>query len=178
MNTNIVIRPVRAEDAEQYINLTNFVWRDAYKDIFPEEVFIEREKGAIEKIKSFPGVVKNGGDYFVNVAEDNGKVVGFISARLGTNYEHFIKENIAEIMAMYILPEYQGFGLGSKFKNLFVEWLKQNNAKEFVIGVLKDNHKARKVYEKWGGKLDNYTQPFELLGVEYDEVFYTYNLSK
>jgi inosine/xanthosine triphosphate pyrophosphatase family protein len=45
-----------------------------------------------------------------------------------------------------------------------------------VIGVLKDNHKARKVYEKWGGKLDNHEQPFVKLGVGYDEVFYTYEL--
>lgn len=45
-----------------------------------------------------------------------------------------------------------------------------------MIGVLKENDKARKVYEKWGGKLDKYTQPFVKLGVGYDEVFYTYEL--
>lgn len=49
---------------------------------------------------------------------------------------------------------------------------------KFVDGVLKDNHNARKVYEKWGGKLDEYTQPFVKLGVSYDEVFYTYDLTK
>ena len=55
---------------------------------------------------------------------------------------------------------------------------KSNGATKFVIGVLKDNHNAKKVYEKWGGKLDEYTQPFVKLGVGYDEVFYTYDLTK
>ena len=69
-------------------------------------------------------------------------------------------------------------GIGSKFKNIFVEWAKKHGATKYVIGVLKDNQNARKVYEKWGGKLDEYTQPFVKLGVGYDEVFYTYDLEK
>ena len=67
-------------------------------------------------------------------------------------------------------------GIGTKFKNLFVDWAKENGATKFVIGVLKDNFKARRVYEKWGGKLDSYTQPFIKLGVEYDECFYTFEI--
>ena len=110
------------------------------------------------------------------VAEDGGKIVGFISAKLGTNYEHFANKVDAELMAVYILPEYQGKGLGSRFKNLFIDWAKDNGVEKFVLGVLKDNHKARKVYEIWNGKLDEYTQPFVRLGVEYDEVFYTFDL--
>ena len=61
---------------------------------------------------------------------------------------------------------------------MFEKWAKENGATKYVIGVLRDNYKARKVYEKWGGKLDEYVQPFVKLGVEYDEVFYTYNLEK
>ena len=40
---NIIIRKVKSEDAEQYIKLGNLVWRIAYRHIFPEEVFIDRE---------------------------------------------------------------------------------------------------------------------------------------
>lgn len=39
-------------------------------------------------------------------------------------------------------------------------WTKQHGASQFVVGVFKNNHKARKVYEKWGGKLDTYTEPY------------------
>ena len=43
-NDLILIRKVRNDDAKQYIELINSVWRDAYKNIFPEEVFIDRER--------------------------------------------------------------------------------------------------------------------------------------
>ena len=61
---------------------------------------------------------------------------------------------------------------------MFEKWAKENGATKYVIGVLRDNHKARRVYEKWGGKIDKYVQPFVKLGVDYDEVFYTYDLEK
>ena len=44
MNKGIVFRKVKKEDARGWYTLVNKVWRDAYKDIFPEEVFIEKEK--------------------------------------------------------------------------------------------------------------------------------------
>lgn len=176
MDENIVIRPVKPEDAEQYIKLTNFVWRDAYKHIFPEEVFATKESRAQDMIKTFADVVYHGKDKLCYVAEVESKIIGFVFARLGTNYEHFVNIIDAELMAMYILPEYQGKGLGTKFKNLFIDWAKDKGVKNFVLGVLKDNHKARKVYESWNGELDKYMEPFVSLGVEYDEVFYTFNL--
>ena len=110
------------------------------------------------------------------VAEIEGKIVGFVFGRMISHYEHFGERGYADLEAIYIHPDYQGLGMGNKFKQIFVDWAKSNGATKFVIGVLKDNHNARKVYEKWGGKLDEYTQPFVKLGVEYDEVFYTFDL--
>ena len=45
-----------------------------------------------------------------------------------------------------------------------------------VIGVLKDNTKARKVYESWGGKLSQYEHDFVQMDVGYPEVFYTFEI--
>ena len=176
MNNNIIIRPVKTEDAEQYIKLNNLVWRFAYNHIFPEEVFIERENNLDKKIEKFSTYAFNDDTQMMYVAECDKNVVGFISAKLISNYPHFAELGYAELGAIYIHPDYQGLGLGSKFKNMFEMWAKGNGATKYVIGVLKDNHKARMVYEKWGGKLDDYSQPFIKLGVEYAEVFYTFNL--
>ena len=41
---------------------------------------------------------------------------------------------------------------------------------------MKDNTKAKKVYETWGGTLSEHEQPFVKFGVEYSESFYTYDL--
>ena len=62
------------------------------------------------------------------------------------------------------------------FKAMFEDWARKNGASKYVIGVLKDNKKARAVYEKWGGKLSTYEEDFYKMGVAYKEVFYIYDL--
>ena len=42
MNSDIIFRPVEEKDAYNWVTLKNMVWRDAYKEIFPEEVFLEK----------------------------------------------------------------------------------------------------------------------------------------
>ena len=55
----IIIREAKIEDAEKYVDLNNLVWRDAYKHIFPEEIFIEKEKMKERKMGEFCEYVKN-----------------------------------------------------------------------------------------------------------------------
>ncbi len=176
MENNIIIRPITVEDAESYVKLVNYVWRITYKHIFPEEVFLDRESNLDEKIEKFKKKAYNDNSQIMYVAEDNGKIVGVIWGKTISDYTYFAERGYAELLAIYILPEYQGYGIGSKFKNLYLDFARKNSADKFVIGVLKENLKARKVYESWGAKLDSHTEPFVKLGVGYDEVFYTYDL--
>ncbi len=44
---------------------------------------------------------------------------------------------------------------------------------KYIIGVLKDNIKARKVYESWGGELSEYEYNYVVMNVAYPIVFYT-----
>ncbi len=173
---NIKIRKVQSKDAEQFIKLRNKVWRIAYKDIFPEEVFVEKEAKAELEIKEFDENFYNDNKVIAYVAEDSGKIVGLLWGKRDSEYEYFYNLGYADLMAMYIHPNYQGKGIGGKFKQIFINWAKENGAKNYVIGVLKDNKPARIVYEAWGGTLSKHTQPFVKLGVGYEEVFYTYEL--
>lgn len=175
-SSNILIRKVNPKDATQYIQHINTVWRSAYKHIFPEKVFIDRENNAYKKIETFSNNYYNDNTKMCYIAEDNGIIVGAIYGTIKSTYEYYEGKGFADLVALYIKPEYQGIGIGKKLKDIFIKWAKENGAKKFVIGVLKDNIKARKVYEKWGGKLDEYVQPLYKLGVKYDEVFYTYDL--
>ena len=110
------------------------------------------------------------------VAESDGKIVGFLVGLQKARIQCFVDLDCAELAALYIHPNFQHKGLGRKLKDKFVEWAKQNGATKFVIGVLKDNKQGRSAYEKWGGKLESYTQPFVKLGKEYPEVFYTFDI--
>ena len=163
------------EDGKNWIVLVNKVWRDAYSHIFPEEVFIQNDNQVEEKVKTFNDNIKNDDKSIAYVAEYNGEIIGVMYGSINSTYEYFNLE-YADLIVLYIDPQFQGYGIGSSFKKIFERWAIDNGASKYVIGVLKENLKARKVYELWGGKLSKYEQDFVKLGVEYPEVFYTYKL--
>ena len=81
-NDLILIRKVRNDDAKQYIELINSVWRDAYKNIFPEEVFVDREREKENRIKNFAEKFYNDNERLCYVAECNGIIVGAINGTI------------------------------------------------------------------------------------------------
>lgn len=173
---NILIRKATIDDAIQYINLKDEVWCSTYKHIFPKEVFNDMNNRKEDRIKNFMNNFNNNNEKIYYVAENNGNLVGLMYGIKKSSYEYFSENEYADLVALYIKPEYQGLGIGKKFKNIFENWAKENGAKRYVIGVLKDNKKARNAYEKWGGKLNNHEQLFYRLGVGYNEVFYTFEI--
>lgn len=176
MDRNLLkIRKVKPEDAKNWFVLVNKVWRDAYHHIFPEEVFIEKDNQVDEKAKTFTDYIKNDNKNIAYVAEYNNEIIGIMWGSINSSYEHFYSD-YADLIALYVDPNFQGCGIGSSFKSIFERWAMENGASKYVIGVLKDNIKAREVYESWGGKLSEYEKDFVKLGVGYPEVFYTYDL--
>ena len=67
-------------------------------------------------------------------------------------------------------------GIGTALRDIFIEWAKEKDAKRYVVGVLKENSHARRVYESWGGELTEHEHDFTVMGVGYPEVFYTFDL--
>ena len=175
MDNGVMIRKVKPSDARNWLLLVNKVWRDAYKHIFPEEVFKEKDNSVDRKEKDFSSKIYNNAEKIALVAEADGKIVGIMSGSIKSQYDYFSKD-YADLCGIYIDPNYQGKGIGNSFKRLFEEWAKDNGADKYVIGVLEDNLKARKVYESWGGKLSEYTADFYKLDIPYKEVFYIIDL--
>ena len=94
---------------------------------------------------------------------------------LDSDYE-FFKDTYADLVALYVYPDYQGIGIGTALRDIFIDWAKNKKANRFVIGVLKNNTKARKVYESWGGTLSEHEHDFVQMNVGYPEVFYTFDI--
>ena len=168
------IRPYIKGDETQIVWLINNTWRVAYKNIFPSDIFDERDKTIDERIKRFAENQENGNICFV--AEEDLKIVGVLVGGLKSNIEEFDKNNYARINILYIDKEFQRFGLGKKLVDEFVEILKQNNIDKYIIGVLKDNNQGRSAYEKWGGVLTDYTEDFIVSNVSREEIFYKYDV--
>ena len=169
----IEIIKARKKDAEAFQKVRIETWRSAYAHIFPEEVFIQQEANLPQYIKDTPGRFKKESHYYFVALADK-KVVGMLAVMLLSNYERYKAFGYADLGGIYILPEYQGLGIGTKFFNTAIRTLVKYGATKMIIGVLKDNHKARGVYERWGGVLDDYEQPFEISGKKYPEVFYKF----
>jgi ribosomal protein S18 acetylase RimI-like enzyme len=74
------------------------------------------------------------------VAEHKEEMVGFCLASR--------EEEKGRIKAIYVLPEYQGEGIGSKLMKKAIEWLSEE--KQIYINVVEYNLKAINFYEKHG----------------------------
>lgn len=168
-------RLVRKEDANEWYTLLDKVWRVAYAHILPVEVLDARDKYRAERAKVFTVEKFVGERKTAYVAEHEGRIVGLMFGTLDSDYEDF-KGDYADLVALYVYPEYQGKGIGTALRDIFVAWAKEKKANKYVIGVLKENTKARKVYEAWGGTLSEHEHEFVQMGVGYPEVFYTYKL--
>lgn len=118
--------------------------------------------------------MKNDSENIAYVAEYKGELVGLMCGSITCASEYFFE--YADLIALYIDPKFQGNGIGTSFRKTFEKWARENGATKYVICALKDNIKARKVYESWGGKLSEYKQNFVKFDVEYPEVFYLYDL--
>ena len=172
---DIIYRQVRKEDGYEWYSLLDNVWRVAYDGIIATEVFDARDNAREDRARGFTEEKFIGDRKIAYVAESDGKIVGLMFGTLDSDYE-FFKNDYADLVALYVYPEYQGMGVGTSLRDIFIDWAKSKNANRMVIGVLKDNAKARKVYESWGGKLSEHEHDFVQMNVAYPEVFYTFEL--
>lgn len=175
MESNILYRPLRQEDGYEWYTLLDEVWRATYSNIFPKEVFDGRDYAREDRARGFDVNKFQGERKTAYVAETGGKIVGVMFGTLDSDYE-FFKGDYADLVILYVYPGYQGMGIGTALRDIFIEWAKSKNAGKYVVGVLKDNAGARRVYESWGGKLSGQEHDFVVMGAGYPEVFYTFEL--
>lgn len=137
------IRRAKTGDETAIANVVVKTWKDAYQGIVPQsfldsltiDKFAQRYKETIPTNKEPIFVLEDKG----------GKIVGMVlgGADRSGKYD-------CELMAIYILPEYQNKGYGRK---LFLELIKEhkkNNYRSMIIWTFEDN-RDREFYEKLGG---------------------------
>jgi ribosomal protein S18 acetylase RimI-like enzyme len=81
-------------------------------------------------------------DLYVSIL--NTKIVGFIHA----SYD--IGDLYCAIHALYILPEYQNSGIGSKLGAIIVKRIKELGIHRIHLGVFVDNKKTYELYQRLG----------------------------
>jgi ribosomal protein S18 acetylase RimI-like enzyme len=139
------IRKAEPRDAQGIADVHFEAWRGAYSGIIPHKTLV----GMLNR---------RGGKWWANairraasilVVEIGGHVVGY--ATLGRNRSRDLKQQ-GEIYELYLKPEYQGIGLGSKLFRAAREKLSAHGLKGLVVWALEDNSNALSFYEGIGGR--------------------------
>jgi len=143
---NLFIRKATVDDAEGkgYVHYNS--WLETYTGLFPDEYMnsltLER---SVKLAKDYPD------NTYVAIADD--KIIGF-SCYLESRDEDL--DDTGEIMAIYILKEYQGLGIGKKLMEVcYKEISKYSKLSLWVLGC---NKKSVGFYERQGFIADGKTK--------------------
>jgi ribosomal protein S18 acetylase RimI-like enzyme len=145
---NIIIRKTRGADTEEIYNLLRKTWLVIYPNkqvgITPEDVelFLQRITSP-ENLEIARSQFENPKpEWLFLVAEDQniGRIVGTLTIGRLPEYN--------KLKSIYILPEYQGKGIGKMFWAKALEFF--DNTKDTIVEVATYNSQAIKFYESLG----------------------------
>lgn len=146
MNTHVIeIRRAELADTAAISAIHLAAWNGAYAGIIPHRALntmLERRgpdwwKRAIKRSTQ------------ILVADVGGVVAGY--ATLGPNRARQLPQK-GEVYELYVRPEYQGFGLGSRLLGAARRSLGDQGLKGLVIWALEDNTLATSFYHGAGGQ--------------------------
>ena len=146
MNTlTIDIRKAEPRDAGDIAEVHLQAWRGAYSGIIPHRTLTSM-------------INRRGADWWANairraatvlVVEIGGQIAGY--ATICKNRARELRQQ-GEIYELYLRPEYQGIGLGSRLFAAARARLADHGLKGMVVWALEDNQNALAFYAGAGGR--------------------------
>jgi len=168
---NITYREARLVDCETVARVLVRSWRESFADLVPQSVMdritVESRIDAFEKRFQTDSY-----RMFVAEVADLG-IIGF--ADCGQPREK-IDTYQAELYAIFLLPEFQGTGVGRRLFSMCVEAVVKSGKSSMYLLAFEASP-YRSFYDKMGGKLVR-KRPVEIEGMTFDAVVYGWeNLS-
>ncbi len=147
------IRPWTLEDLPAVQNVLWKTWVDSYSSFIPEEdlktYFKEHyDIAALTELFHYSPVVGF-------VAEVDGQLAGFMRTT------HEWEENRFYVSSLYILPKFQGLGLGHKLMQQAAEEATKHHLDKIWLGVMTQNKSAFKWYQNMGYQVMK-IEPFKM----------------
>ena len=171
------IRVAQLDDAEGIARARIVTWQDAYRgmvdDDFLDALSVEsateqlRERLISEASQDAPGVYRL-------VAVGEGQVVGFCTCGVKPDVPF---EGDWFMYALYVLPSFQGKGVGRALLLRAQEMGRHRGASRMVFGVFSANEPSKTFYVRTGAKFVE-TGDFELGGKRYPTDYCFYHLGE
>ncbi|MCR5800619.1 MAG: GNAT family N-acetyltransferase [Lachnospiraceae bacterium] len=159
----MIIRNAAKEDAWQIADILVEDWKIAYKGIIDDDYLDsmnveERYQREVQRYQIY------------RVAEDDKEILGFTWNEMTED-----EDADCEIIALYVRSAKRKSGIGRELFRDSVDTFKAAGRKKMIIWCLKENHEARRFYEKMGGKV--YKPGTHKWGDrDYDMISYLYQL--
>ena len=150
--TEIRIRNWTKEDFSIVKNILLSTWKNTYTFIPEEDILTHFEKHYSED-----RLIEILNDPFSKgiIAEVNSVPAGWLKL-----FEDLINKKFF-VSSLYVLPEYQGFGLGKKLLNEAYRIAKEKHFPKVWLGVMKQNVKSLDWYKNLGFVFDE-EEPFQM----------------
>lgn len=131
------------EDIKQVQEVAKKSWNSTYEGIIPMEI----QERFLDTAYNDEMMLRRYKKSIVLVAKHDGIVLGF------ANFSTVSNDGKSELAAIYLLPQYQGKGIGSSLLQEGISIL--DGVKEVFINVEKENNLGRKFYEAKGFTIVN-----------------------
>jgi len=139
------IRTAQAGDEQSIASVIIDTWKVAYRGIVPDSFLDSLTTEKHEEL--FRKNIRDKTETILVLEDHEKRIVGVVSGkqdRLGT-YD-------CELVAIYLLPDYQKRGYGKRLFKELIEKHKKNQYKSMIIWTFRDN-RDRKFYEILGGSV-------------------------
>lgn len=140
----ITIRPVHLSDIKGIQHVARSSWMDTYREIYPIEYIESFLKQAYSADQLEQSIIRDqqleARRFLVAVSAETEELAGYV---------HVMKENdeCYELLRVYLLPSYQGTGIGTSLLN---EVSTLNQISHLKAWVEEQNLSARRFYEAKG----------------------------
>jgi GNAT superfamily N-acetyltransferase len=130
----MILRPARSDEADTLLAIQREAAVDAFAHVYPPELYPFPD----DAIREVWAEALADPEIGVYVAEHDGVPVGAVSA--GKGY----------LATLYVLPEYQGHGVGSALHDRALDLLREMGSREAKLWTLRENWDGRRFYERRG----------------------------
>ncbi|HJQ05183.1 MAG TPA: GNAT family N-acetyltransferase [Nocardioides sp.] len=154
----MLIQPATVEDAEELTDLHLDTWEEAYADLMPASVFVERREGRSERIARWREILAGSASSSLLARSDSRRLIGFASTGPGRDLDATDLPAL-ELMALYVRAETYGTGIGDRLMDAAI------GSAPAYLWVLEGNARAIRFYERHGFVFDGATTE-ESFGVE------------
>ncbi len=150
----MIVRKALVEDIPEILKLAGFLVNSTKTEHWTEDAaYLEQEEKKpdyLENLKEFFLKKIHSENALLLVCETEGKLVGYSLCYIAKEMPIYVIDKTGYLSDLYILPEYRGKGISTKFKDAAFDWFKKKGITHASVKTRIVNKKSKEIYKHWG----------------------------